>query len=576
MKKQRIVGLVFAALLFFAGMPLWVWASGAADANDCITRHFDVKAKFDNSHSAKIEEHIVVDFKKPHQGIVRDIPTAADRSYRIKNVKVPGFQFVAVMEEDALRLKIGESDVELLGEHEYEISYEVEYYRDDSTKEDHLLQNLLPADWMTPIRKSRLVLVMPKACNWDQVEILFGKTGGKKRDWFGCFKRSFNDKVMTLDGRDIPLHYGLSVRDDHLPEGYWSAAKSYKQANASRFAILYFIIIVSMLLPVLLWLRWGREHVVEETEEHYPPNRLLPAETEYALYETFDDRGLFAMVLYYAQKGYLKIVEVGKGTFDLQMRKRIRSEEPEFSKRLFAQLFEDDADRIAVGQLTERIKGALTDVKDSLAVSFSAMHGRDYTISSQLARYACIGILFVNELLCGFFMGDERVFLFVVPLIFQMVGMTLVYEGYGRPKRHIVVSGLIAYFGGLCAVVFLMSDVSLAHCLLEGICGMVVLFFGLIMPRRNRASVKLLGRLKGFRNFIRRPEKDRLRFLLQEDPAYAYEMLPYAVIFNAETKWMNQFQDIEIGEPQWYETYRDEPFCQSDRLHQLADLLLVK
>ena len=579
-RTGRIIGFLPLLCLFcLLWLPPQTRAYEDSHPDDYITRHFDVKVRFDDSHTAKVTEHIEVFFVQAHQGIIRKMPLAMDRSYKIKHVKVPGYQFTTRKDGEQLLVEIGEPDVELTGKHVYEINYEIVYYKDRSFEQDELDQILLPDNWGTSIRHSRLVVVMPKACNWDQTEIDFGRSGSMDEDWSKYFKKQTTERVLTFDGKDIPLHYGLVVWNAHLPEGYWENARSSRQGDAARNALLLFIILVSAVIPVLLWLKWGRDYPVTETEEYEPPQGLTPAEAGYALDGVIDDREMMTMLLYFAQKGYLKIIEVGSANYDLQKADPIHEKEPAFAKRLYAGLYRGGASRVPVKALPRSFRKDLDKAKAMLESSFEAMHGSVFTIASQVARFACMGIMMANELLCGLVMGNERIFSVVPSVILQLLGIAMVFSGYwkmdGPRKKRWISGGVLVYLFGLLIVVYLVARISLIHGILEGLCGLLIPFFGWIMPRRDQASARLLGRLRGYRSCIRKADASRLRALTEENPDYFYETLPYAIIFDMETQWSSHFTDIPLQEPAWYQSYRDVPFVYSREWSQqlLTDCL---
>ena len=66
--------------------------------------------------------------------------------------------------------------------------------------------------------------------------------------------------------------------------------------------------------------------------------------------------------------------------------------------------------------------------------------------------------------------------------------------------------------------------------------------------------VQMMGRLLGFREFIKTAEKPRLESLQAEDPAYFYKVLPYAMVFKLSDKWAKLFKDIDVKKPEWYDS----------------------
>ncbi len=547
-----------------------VWAKGYEDSSpdDYITKNFDVTAVFDTAHRAKIKEKISVEFVKSHHGIVRDIPLALDKSYSIENIDVPGYHFDTVEEDNFLRIRVGDADKDLTGSYDYEINYELVYFEDESSGNDYLAQNLLPTGWATSIRNSTLKLVMPKPVDWNQMEIYFGEYGSASQDWESHFTMKTVENSMILTGKNIPLHYGLTVRDIFLPEDYWSDAKTYYETHAIRYSLIFLIFVLSAVSVVLMWFAWGRDPHVVETVEFYPPDDMSPAEVGYALDGEIDDQEMMTLIFYLAKKGYLEINETAKDKYEFQKLANIqKGDEPDYIRNFFNGIFRKK-DTVPVKRLPKSFRSELDDAKTSLEGYYEEKHGDVFTESSSLARYATLLILGINELLSGLLMGNDMVYGFIIPLAIQGWGMIKIYECFdnwenhkSRPKMFLNV--LIYVIGFAFAAFMLSSEVSSSIYTAGLLSWIIIPFFGTFMQRRDEKSSAILGKLRGFQRFIRTAEYEKLVLLSEENPQYFYDILPYAVVFGMDTKWSKKFTDIKIPEPDWYHSYNSAPFVYS-------------
>ena len=50
-------------------------------------------------------------------------------------------------------------------------------------------------------------------------------------------------------------------------------------------------------------------------------------------------------------------------------------------------------------------------------------------------------------------------------------------------------------------------------------------------------------------------EKERLEALLEDDPYYFYNTLPYAQVLGVTKKWIDKFDGISMNQPDYYDTY---------------------
>ena len=86
------------------------------------------------------------------------------------------------------------------------------------------------------------------------------------------------------------------------------------------------------------------------------------------------------------------------------------------------------------------------------------------------------------------------------------------------------------------------------------------------LPKRSVYGTRLLGRIKGFRNFLKLVEKDKLEALVLKDPNYFYNILPYTYALGISRKWVEKFETISLKEPDWYkgnESFNTADFCSS-------------
>ena len=68
----------------------------------------------------------------------------------------------------------------------------------------------------------------------------------------------------------------------------------------------------------------------------------------------------------------------------------------------------------------------------------------------------------------------------------------------------------------------------------------------------TRQDVRLYGRILGFKDFIETAELDKLNTLIEEDPKYFFNIIPYAYVFGLTDKWINKFESINTKMPEIY------------------------
>ena len=92
----------------------------------------------------------------------------------------------------------------------------------------------------------------------------------------------------------------------------------------------------------------------------------------------------------------------------------------------------------------------------------------------------------------------------------------------------------------------------------------VSMFLAAHISRRSRYGSDRLAEALGYKEFIDKVEKDRIKELADEDPEYFYHVLPFAMVFGLADSWADKFRGIPITEAKWYSSpYPFDPFIYS-------------
>ena len=80
------------------------------------------------------------------------------------------------------------------------------------------------------------------------------------------------------------------------------------------------------------------------------------------------------------------------------------------------------------------------------------------------------------------------------------------------------------------------------------------------IKRLTKYGAKLTGEILGFKEFIQTAEIDKLNALVEENPQYFYNVLPFAYVMGLSDKWSEKFETIAVKPPQWYNGYNGSDF----------------
>ena len=92
--------------------------------------------------------------------------------------------------------------------------------------------------------------------------------------------------------------------------------------------------------------------------------------------------------------------------------------------------------------------------------------------------------------------------------------------------------------------------------LLAAIALVLVAVFLLVMSsylvKKNAKGNSALSELKGFKNFIKIAEENKLKMLLQDSPTYFETTMGYALAFGMFSQWAKKFENLNLQPPSWY------------------------
>jgi uncharacterized membrane protein YgcG len=84
-----------------------------------------------------------------------------------------------------------------------------------------------------------------------------------------------------------------------------------------------------------------------------------------------------------------------------------------------------------------------------------------------------------------------------------------------------------------------------------GLGGIILMFFGQIMPARTLKGARAREWALGFKEFLERVEEPRYKRMITS-PDMFEQFLSYAMAFKVESKWAKAFEDMYTEPPQWY------------------------
>lgn len=273
-----------------------------------------------------------------------------------------------------------------------------------------------------------------------------------------------------------------------LPEGYFIYKINYMP---------YVLVALVVLLCAILFWFTGKEDKVIPVISFEPPEGYNPLDVAFVEEEAVSNTDMAALLIYLANKGYLRIEQnKGKDSFSMTKIKDYDGDnniEALYMKGLFR-------------------RGNTASTKSLAKDSFYEDVAKCVTKENKKMK--------------------EKKFFFPTAM----------------PK--------FLYFIGACVVAVVFFNAFEPKTWFTYVaCGIAVIILALFMffgSKRTKAGNQVYGQILGFKEFIKKAELDRLKMLVEENPSYYYDIMPYAYVLGLSEQWIENFETMHMPEPDWY------------------------
>ncbi len=571
MKKFKVLVIAILLSLGFAVAP--VSAKSTSKGGYTITK-YNVDINVNENNVLDITEDISVNFSEKRHGIFRNIPVynkvkRNDGSTSKVRAKITDIavseQYSTSRDGDSLELKIGDPDLQVFGDKNYRITYKYDLGRDVLDSADEFYFNIIGTEWDTTISNVSFRVTMPKEFDESKLGFSTGVSGSTEN---GTVSYYVIDKEISgyLHGR-LRANEGLTIRLE-LPEGYFVGA-GHEPSNS--LYLLYALPVLFFIISFRLWAKYGKDDKTFIKPEYEAPDGCNSLDVGFYHRGKADSTDVLSLIVYLANKGYLKIVETkekvvfssGSG-FKFVKVKEYDGKDPNeraFLKGLFKsgnEVTKKDLQRKFYVTTNEIIKSKNSSANRRKIYERTAIKSAFAYVTGTLAFIFAIapGMIDYNE-------GEMLILALMFPYYLLTLGFALacgVFRGHGNPKTGVaiwVISGIVIAIGLVPLWLIVLPIVSLHRVYLVGFVVDILMYAGIyvfafLMPKRTKFGLEMFAKTEGFRQFLESVEKERIEKMVEENPNYFYDVLPYTYVFGISDKWIKKFEDINIAAPDWY------------------------
>ena len=545
--------------------------------SDYVIDAYNINIKVNKNNTFDITETITANFFKTKHGIFRTIPmknevirldgSKTKNRAELTNLLVNrNYKFSKF--NGKYEIKIGDAHTTLTGKHDYKLKYTYNIGKDPLEYMDELYFNLIGQEWDTIINNITFTIEMPEAFDSTKLGFSSGKFGETENN-----KIIFNVEGNTIKGKYIgtlPAGHAITVRCE-LPEGY------FVDAGFKINPLQYLTIIIPLLLTgctFIIWYLFGRDEKVIETVEFYPPHGLNSLEVGYLYKGKAETKDVTSLLIYLANKGYLKISET--------------KEKSLFSKAEFKITKLKDYDGINTNEryfMEGLFKGGKTEVtysdlynrfyltKNLIISNINNASNNNQIFDKKASNKTGLLVIFIILIylvitippVLKYSNADELMFAIFFPggglaaWLWSFIELIKSKFKLGSLIFHLIVMFWGVMFGGFPWYGIVLPCLQYDSIFLTGysvglVSIIIIIVFLCLLPKRTKYGTEMLGKIKGFKNFLNTVEKDKLEAMVLENPTYFYDILPYTYVLGISNTWIKKFEAISVSQPDWYDS----------------------
>lgn len=508
--KRLLSFIITLCVLISAALP--AFAADADDNNDYSSldyyiTSYDIQIEVLEDNVLNVTENISVFFNVQSHGIYRYIPVSNDvvredgtsgkTSAKVKNVKISETYDTEKKHSNRI-FKIGDPNNTIIGAKDYTISYSYVMGRDIGNGFDELYYNIIGKGWQTYIQNVTFSITMPK--EFDESKLGFS-AGNYGTSGVGDIEYSVdNNKISGRLTNDLAPNQAFTVRLE-LPENYFNFDYS---DFYMKLALEILIPSAVLLVVILLWSKYGKDKKVVDKVEFYPPEGMSSLEVAYWYKGKVEESDVVPLLIELANEGYISIEEKQTdGNFRIDRIKKYDGDD-ENKKIFYNGLFSNNI--------------------------------YDYTTGLKLKKHFYYDVLKILENMDTY---DNR------EKVFSEKSLTIRVCCWIGSVLSIIASIVIAtqIIGGFERIVAALIGIAISLCAFG---------FSFFIRKRTDEGHEILQKIKGFKSFLEDEEKENIEALVEFNPSYFYNILPYAYVLGVSDAWIKKFEDIVIPPPNWY------------------------
>jgi len=445
-----------------------------------------------------------------------------------------------------------DGDYKSAGVHEYKIHYLLDMGEDMIKEFDSFTFDIMDYGFRSQVNNFSAKITFPKTflADGQKIEdVLSFRTNEMAALGLDSVNCQIEENTIMCSFKGLYSQEGLTMQLI-LPQNYF---KTYYFPN-TMFWVTFslFFVFVAASIAIFLFVKFRHKKPMVVVPEFYPPEGMNALEIASAYRGSIKGKDFAALVISWASQGFVDIKINGRKKLILKRLKGVPAKKDE--RDFFNELFDGD-DEIAVNRSLRLNTGLRKAVRELYKPSDKK---RFMNWKFQLVNAVLSYLPFIFYISWGATIFGSSIFVAFFMMIFVIVGVSVFFYVPPIPIwfKLIWCGGFAGAPLAILITSFLPTDYDLYGLIYMMLAFMLALNFAnrfLSFHNFTEKELEVRPHILGFKNFLVTAEIGKLEMLINDDPKYFYNILPYCYIFGITKKMEEKFKCLHVEYPKWVE-----------------------
>ena len=292
------------------------------------------------------------------------------------------------------------------------------------------------------------------------------------------------------------------------------------------------------------------------------PNDMDPLVMGKLIDNRVDKSDVTSLIYYWANKGYLKINMEDENDIELiRIRTELPATAPKHQRTMYAGLFRS-GDAVKINSLADSFYRTVDTVTKEVNAENKKLYDGKSVVVADIFEFVAALVAMITPVALGMltisltYISLLPLFMIIPAFIIFVMSQAVKLKTLKLKKGKLAllyagVAALALVFTGIYMLLVPSHVIELLPKFLICVVTFTMVILSTTILSRTEAYNEKLNQIVGFREFILTVEKDKLETMLEQNPEFYYQVLPYANVLGVSDVWENKFAALTVVPPSW-------------------------